>query len=433
MQWKTDLKNIIDIAVVDSDQWVSMVGELLKSYPQKGTINFSIDENSTVFNDLVNELKKLVKKHNDQGILPIECLYLNKNALTSIIGNIPPPSQHFKLRKNPKSFDLRNDLLNKSEDAAHNLKKGNLGSLPIRNRSGSKDLNDQTPLKGIPRSINSSQFKMPTIQNRLQIGAGRNPTRPSMPGVRRDVGIKFLDQPVNLPDSKKKKKAHDTAENNQQTANKSKENDKATIDQTPTHYAAGLDAYAYVPPSPAVHNVSAYNESQTASSTNQQQQQQNDNLDHHQPPPPQPVYQSNLMNTMHYAPDHNLSGASSIEQMQTSSSTSNLVQQSPAKKNGNVTTLTKQQADELRQISKCYQVDKNVLSLIMNFMNGKRINSPNDDDVVRVKLGEKREVMKQPDGTFVQVISDGFYQMDHKTGEGFTLTTNRRIVNITKP
>lgn len=167
-----------------------MVGELLRTYPLKGTINFDIEENSSVFNDLINELKKLVKKHNDQSILPIECLYLNKNALNSIIGNIPPPIKHFNLTKSPKSIALRSDLLQKSADAAMNLKKGNLGIPLHRNRSGSRDLNDQTPLRGIPRTLNTSNFKMPSIQNRLQIGAGRNPTRPSMPG-------KLLDKEVN--------------------------------------------------------------------------------------------------------------------------------------------------------------------------------------------------------------------------------------------
>lgn len=92
----------------------------------------------------------------------------------------------------------------------------------------------------------------------------------------------------------------------------------------------------------------------------------------------------------------------------------------------NVTTLTKQQADELRMISKTYQVGKNELSMIINFMSGNR-NNPNTEDIVRVKLGEKREYGKQPDGQIVQVISDGWYQMDYRTGESFHLTTNRRI------
>lgn len=424
-----------------------MVGELLKTYPQKGTINFDIEENSPIFNDLIIELKKLVKKHSDQSILPIECLYLNKNALNSIIGTIPPPTKHFNLKKNPKSFALRSDLLHKSNDAALNLKKGNLG--PIRNRSGSKDLNDQTPLKGIPRSLNTSQFKMPTIQNRLlQIGAGRNPTRPSMPGVRKDVAIKFLDQPVSIPDAKKKKK---TDKEQIEQSNKSKDsNDKSNIEQTPTHYAAGLADY--VPPSPAVHS-SSYNDTTTTTSNPQPQPQ--DRLttnDYHEPPQTNPVFQANLstpqlqpMNAMPYTQQLDTSISNPADQMhlQPQNVQPNLIQQQqqqqqqtlqnqpPHTVKKTVTTLTKQQADELRMISKTYPVGKNELSLIISFMSGNRVN-PNAEDIVRVKLGEKRELARQPDGSLVQIISDGWYQMNYRTGESFQVTTNKRInSNIT--
>jgi len=35
-----------------------MVAELLKNFPQIGSINFNIEENSSVFTDLTQELKK---------------------------------------------------------------------------------------------------------------------------------------------------------------------------------------------------------------------------------------------------------------------------------------------------------------------------------------------------------------------------------------
>lgn len=379
------MKNIIEMAILDSDQWVSMVGELLKTYPLKGTINFDIEENSSVFNDLINELKKLVKKHNDQSILPIECLYLNKDALSSIIGTIPPPAKHFTLKKNPKSISLRSELLNKSTDAAVSLKRGNVGQ-PIRNRSGSKDLNDSTPLRGIPRSLNTPQFKMPSIQNRLQIGAGRNQTRPSLPGVRKDVGIKFLDQPVSLPDSKKKKKSQEPLEQ----SSRSKENDKSNIDQTPTHYAAGLADY--VPPSPAVHSA-AYNENIAAPQQPPQQQQQDRSISDNEN---QTGFQSNLPSTS--IPPHQLppmlysqnldaptAGSNVINEpvdqpamhtMQPQPAASLIAQQQqpqpqiqhqqPPNVRKNVTTLTREQADELRTISKNYPVDKEQLLQIIS-------------------------------------------------------------------
>lgn len=348
----------------------------MKTYPLKGTINFDIEENSSVFNDLINELKKLVKKHNDQSILPIECLYLNKNALSSIIGHIPAPAKHFNLKKNPKSISLRSELLQKSHDASLNLKRGNVGQ-PIRNRSGSKDLNDSTPLKGIPRSLHT-QFKMPTIQNRLQIGAGRNQTRPSLPGVRKDVGIKFLDQPVSLPDSKKKKKSQEQLEQ----SSRSKENDKSNIDQTPTHYAAGLADY--VPPSPAVHSA-AYNENIAA----QQQDRSIDNenqtgFQSNLPPtsiapphqlPPMPYSQNldvppaitNTINEPADQPMHSMQPQPAASLMAQQQQPQQQIQhQQPPNARKNVTTLTREQADELRTISKNYPVGKEQLSQIIS-------------------------------------------------------------------
>ena len=60
-QWKTELEEIIEVAVEDTDQWVSMLAELLRNYPSNGTINFQLDTNSASFDDLVVELKKLGK------------------------------------------------------------------------------------------------------------------------------------------------------------------------------------------------------------------------------------------------------------------------------------------------------------------------------------------------------------------------------------
>lgn len=239
---------------MDSDQWVSMVGELLKVYPQTGTINFEITENSEVFNELIVDLKKLIKKHSDQGILPIECLYLNKNALNSIIGNIPPQNKHFTLKRKPKSAALRAELLQKSTDAATNVKKGVIGgSIPIRHRSGSKDLSDSTPLKGIPSRMYglSSAVRTPTISGKMGIGAGRAPTRPSMPGVRRDGGIKLLDiteQPLG-PDAKRKKRTQEHVDNTPKAAKEAEKISTAMDTNSTPDYAAGL--MSFVPPSPA--------------------------------------------------------------------------------------------------------------------------------------------------------------------------------------
>lgn len=128
------MDDILETAQEDTDPWVSTVAELLKTYPADFQINLEIQHNSVVFTDLITELKKLVKKHADKSILPLECLYLNKNALTSQVGAIPAPAKHFTLKRKSKSAALRAELLAKSSEAAASLKKTPITPVTVRAR-----------------------------------------------------------------------------------------------------------------------------------------------------------------------------------------------------------------------------------------------------------------------------------------------------------
>lgn len=44
-----------------------------------------LDEAKPVFGDMVTELKRLVNRHSELAMLPMECIYLNKTALTSVV------------------------------------------------------------------------------------------------------------------------------------------------------------------------------------------------------------------------------------------------------------------------------------------------------------------------------------------------------------
>lgn len=133
-QWRTELDEILEMALEDSDQWVSTVAELLKSYPTSFQVNMNIQQNLSVFTELVSELRKIVKKHADKNILPLECLYLNRNALTSQVGSVPVPTKHFTLKRKSKSAALRAELLAKSSEAAASLKKPALTPVTVRAR-----------------------------------------------------------------------------------------------------------------------------------------------------------------------------------------------------------------------------------------------------------------------------------------------------------
>ena len=50
-------------------------------------------------------------------MLPIECLYLNKNAFISVVGHQPQHVKHFTLKRKPKAAAVRVDLLNKARQS----------------------------------------------------------------------------------------------------------------------------------------------------------------------------------------------------------------------------------------------------------------------------------------------------------------------------
>lgn len=57
-----ELEEILEVAQVDSDQWVSMLSETMKTLPASGSLNPEIGEmedNRRIFSDLVNDLRKL--------------------------------------------------------------------------------------------------------------------------------------------------------------------------------------------------------------------------------------------------------------------------------------------------------------------------------------------------------------------------------------
>ena len=63
-QWKVDIEEILEIAALDSDQWVSMLAEVMKTFPATGNFNTEIgnvEENRKIFGDLIQELQKLGK------------------------------------------------------------------------------------------------------------------------------------------------------------------------------------------------------------------------------------------------------------------------------------------------------------------------------------------------------------------------------------
>lgn len=47
-----------------------------------------VDEVRQIFTDLLSDLRKHVRRQNEHTILPMECHYLNKNALISVVTHL---------------------------------------------------------------------------------------------------------------------------------------------------------------------------------------------------------------------------------------------------------------------------------------------------------------------------------------------------------
>ena len=89
------MEEIIEVAGIDSELWVSMIAETMKTFPATGSLNTEIsdyDETRPIFTDMVNDLRRLVNRHTDLSMLPLECQYLNKAAFISVVRDRPVAS-----------------------------------------------------------------------------------------------------------------------------------------------------------------------------------------------------------------------------------------------------------------------------------------------------------------------------------------------------
>lgn len=194
-EWRSELEDIFEIAVADdSDRWVSTIAELLKNYPSDFQINLDVEENTTVFNDLVSELKNTLDEIEiDCAMLPLECLYLNKNAMTALFGPQPLPEKHFTLIRKPKSAATRAELMQRSSDAMSGKSLTTTPSIPIRMRGIS-----DTPLRGI-----SSKAQLSSATKFGSTSKGPSRGQPKL----RDGGVKLLEIDQQPSTSKRRKKS----------------------------------------------------------------------------------------------------------------------------------------------------------------------------------------------------------------------------------
>lgn len=223
-EWHNELEDILKIAILDDSgqRWVSTIAELLKNYPSDFQINLQIEENTSIFNDLVTELKNTLDEIEiDCAMLPLECLYLNKNAMTALFGPQPLPEKHFTLIRKPKSAAIRAELMQRSNDALSGKSLSATPSIPIRMRGVS-----ETPLRG----ISSKSPFAPVSKSAGSSGKASGPIK-SQPKLR-DGGVKLLEIDQQPSTSRKRKKSF--AQDDSQSDNASESPTKNASSSSPT-------------------------------------------------------------------------------------------------------------------------------------------------------------------------------------------------------
>ena len=209
-QWRRELEGILIVAKDDSEPWVCMLAELMKSYPESGQLSNDVslpDGNRKIFNDLLSDLKKALKKSSvllsegsrkEHYVLPLECHYLNKNAFMSVVGHQPQAIKHFTLRRKPKAAALRAELLNKSSEAANKVRT-NTTAFPVRKSTMPRKMSEATAYKSLPSR--SSGLGTSGFVNR-NARMALNPNK-------KEGGVKLLDiteQPIGQAAMKKRKR-----------------------------------------------------------------------------------------------------------------------------------------------------------------------------------------------------------------------------------
>ncbi|KAH9489667.1 hypothetical protein Btru_056292 [Bulinus truncatus] len=504
-QWQTDLEEIISLGTNDPDPWVATIGEIMREFPSSGALLIVEQDNRSDSNMLVclDEIKLLAQNSN-VSMMPLECQYLNKAALTAAAGHIPEASKHFTVKRKPKSAALRAEIIQKSSETVSNKRNHASSSVPIKSRSFAKTM-DITPLKTTPTrsSLTGSDFRSPNTSLRLNTSLSRSPITPlpvsSRPSSsKKDTKIKLLEieeMPVGAKEAKRRKKIADMAQEAQkkEAAAAANAGGVSPVVTSPTpstatsytpDYAAGLLAPAgpkmpmtvlsvassalsqpspsYLPnsvrqntPSNTLSDIGTISSVLPIAKQNLSQQLKQQLLQQQQivrPATPSPISMMAPILIAQQPSFTTVTSSQATTTLFTNTSTPStaalptaivrpqqtiFVQQNPklsappqivavspsavpaqpATKKG--LSLTKEQMIEAQEMFKASnKVSRPEKALILGFMAGSRENPcPQQGSVLNIKLSEKEELVKMPDGSTKKKIEDIYFQMNYATGE----------------
>ncbi|XP_012519604.1 PREDICTED: negative elongation factor A isoform X1 [Propithecus coquereli] len=470
-EMKGALMEIIQLATLDSDPWVLMVADILKSFPDTGSLNLDLEEQNPNVQDILGELREKVGECEASAMLPLECQYLNKNALTTLAGPLTPPVKHFQLKRKPKSATLRAELLQKSTETAQQLKRSAGVPFHAKGRGLLRKMDTTTPLRGIPKQ---APFRSPTTPSVFSPTGNRTPIPPSRTPLRKERGVKLLDiSELDMVgagrEAKRRRKTLDA-----EVVEKPAKEETVVENATPD-YAAGLvstqklgslntepalPSTSYLPSTPSVVPASSYIPSSetppghtlpAATSSREASLQASRPPEEPSAPSPTlpaqfkqraPMYNSSLSpaTPTPTAPTSPLTpttppavapAAQTPPVAMVAPQTQPPAQQQP-KKNLSL-MLTREQMFAAQEMFKtANKVTRPEKALILGFMAGSRENPCQEQgDVIQIKLSEHTEDLPKADGQgSTTMLVDTVFEMNYATGQWTRFKKYKPMTNV---
>uniref|UniRef100_A0A8C7VH87 Negative elongation factor complex member A n=1 Tax=Oncorhynchus mykiss TaxID=8022 RepID=A0A8C7VH87_ONCMY len=380
-EMKEALSEIIQLATVDSEPWVLMVADILKSFPETGSLNLDLEEQNPNVQDILGELREKVSECEASAMLPLECQYLNKSALTTLVGPLTPPVKHFQLKRKPKSATLRAELLQKSTETAQQLKKTAGVPFHAKGRGLVKKMDTTTPLKGIPKA----PFRSPTTPSMFSPPSNRTPIAPARTPLRKERGVKLLDiSELDMVgagrEAKRRRKTLETE------AGEKAAKEEAVVENATPDYAAGLVS---------TQKLGALNNESALPST------------------------SYLPSTPSMVPSSSYIPSSETQ---------------PGERDA-YRAVSQISGDQMYAAQEMFKTANKVTrpekALILGFMAGSRENPcPEQGDIIQIKLSEHTEILPKADGTgSTTMLVDTVFEMNYSTGQWTRLKKYKPITN----
>uniref|UniRef100_A0A4W5K2E2 Negative elongation factor complex member A n=1 Tax=Hucho hucho TaxID=62062 RepID=A0A4W5K2E2_9TELE len=411
-EMKEALSEIIQLATVDSEPWVLMVADILKSFPETGSLNLDLEEQNPNVQDILGELREKVSECEASAMLPLECQYLNKSALTTLVGPLTPPVKHFQLKRKPKSATLRAELLQKSTETAQQLKKTAGVPFHAKGRGLVKKIDTTTPLKGIPKA----PFRSPTTPSMFSPPSNRTPIAPARTPLRKERGVKLLDiselDMVGAGREAKRRRKTLVHSEKTQPANAGGSGRDALQSGRQPEESATPSAAATTLPGQFKQRTPMYNASNTAAS------------------PTAPASPSTPASTP--ASSNGPPAAAIATQPETPATQPPATPQPSTPQPKKNLSLTREQMYAAQEMFKtANKVTRPEKALILGFMAGSRENPcPEQGDIIQIKLSEHTEILPKADGTgSTTMLVDTVFEMNYSTGQWTRLKKYKPITN----